>query len=71
MTPTDVKRLADGIGLTDFSPEDLARLATLVANTDAQVATLPHPAKPVAPATIFRVPTNPRSSTRADPIARN
>jgi hypothetical protein len=60
MTPTDIKRLADAIGLTDLSADDLARLATLAANTDAQIAQLPRPAKPVAPATIFRVPTGPR-----------
>jgi len=60
MTPTDAKRMADGIGLTDFPPEDLARLATLAANTDAQIAKLPLLAKPVAPANVFRVPTSPR-----------
>lgn len=60
MTPTDAKRMADWIGLTDFSADDLARLAVLAANTDAQVAKLPWPAKPVAPAQVFRVPTSPR-----------
>jgi hypothetical protein len=60
MTPTDAKRMADWIGLTDFSADDLARLAALAANTDAQVAKLPLLAKPVAPATVFRVPTSPR-----------
>ena len=60
MTPTDAKRMADGIGLTDLSPEELARLAALAANTDAQVAKLPRLAKPVAPVQVFRVPTSPR-----------
>jgi len=60
MTPTDTKRMADGIGLTDLSAEELARLATLAANTDALVAKLPLLAKPVAPVTVFRVPTSPR-----------
>jgi hypothetical protein len=57
MTPIDAKRMADAIGLTDLSADDLARLASLATNTDAQIAKLPRPAKPVAPATIFRVPT--------------
>jgi hypothetical protein len=60
MTPTDAKRMADWIGLTDFSPEDLARLATLTANTDAQVAKLPRLAKHVAPAHVFLVPSRSR-----------
>lgn len=60
MTPTEAKRLADAIGLTDLSPTELARLAALAANTEAQIAKLPPVAKPVAPAQIFRVPTGPR-----------
>ncbi|MBI3515423.1 MAG: hypothetical protein HY060_15390 [Proteobacteria bacterium] len=56
MTPDDAARQAARIGITDFTPEKLARLAALAANTDAQVARLPLLAKDVAPANVFVVP---------------
>jgi hypothetical protein len=60
MTQDDAKRLAGAIGLVDLTPADLARLAALTANTDAQVAKLPRLAKDVAPANVFVVrPSHP------------
>jgi hypothetical protein len=56
MTQDDAARFAASIGFTDFTPDELAQLAALAANTDAQVAKLPRLAKHVAPAHVFVVP---------------
>jgi hypothetical protein len=59
MTPEDAKLLAARIGITDLTPNDLARLAALTANSDAQVAKLPVMPKAVPPAQVFVVPEPP------------
>ena len=56
MTPDDAKAMAARIGITDLTPSDLARLAALTANTDAQLAKLPVMPKAVPPAQVFSVP---------------
>ena len=55
MTPDDARRMAVALGFEAFTPEQLARLAALAANTDEQVAKLPRLAKHVAPAAVFMV----------------
>ena len=56
MTPDDATWMATRLGITDLTQADLARLAELTANTDAQVAKLPVLPKSVPPAQVFSVP---------------